>query len=288
MTLMKGGSVVKRAINAKQAVADIRSGMDDAALMSKHHLSSQGLQSLLDKLVKGGFIDLSEIAGRLPGFLGVVRVSEAAPSAHGSKETNGSQALQTKSPPLINAQEAARDIRWGVADTALMSKYRLSPAGLSSLFDKLLSSGLITQSDLERRDLLADRTVNLKEEMLSFADALDRLGLNVPISAPGERRAKPKQVKVGHPADKRTKAAETISTGKGNKTSLEARVSPEPHVTPWYDRPTIVMLLLIGLFPLGLYALYRKSTFSIRTKLSMMAAWVLLATICIILVMRGI
>ena len=80
ITLTEGGlRVVKKAIKAKEAVADIRSGMDDAALMEKYHLSSEGLQSLFDKLVTGGFIDLSEIARRLPGFLGVVAISESCP-----------------------------------------------------------------------------------------------------------------------------------------------------------------------------------------------------------------
>ncbi|MGB6064946.1 MAG: hypothetical protein WBG50_09060 [Desulfomonilaceae bacterium] len=278
--------MVKRAINAKQAVADIRSGMDDAALMNKHHLSAEGLQSLLDKLVKGGFIDLSEIAGRLPGFLGVVRVSEAAPSRHRLKGTDGSQALQTKSPPLINAQEAARDIRWGIADSALMSKYHLSSTGLSSLFDKLLSSGLITEADLDRRDFLADHTVNLKEEMLSFTDALDQLGLNAPKSATGDEGVKPKRAKVRRTLNERTEAAEPISPRNRRETSQEEKVSSGSHRTPWYDRPAIVMLLLVGLFPLGLYTLCQKSTFSIRVKLSMIVGWALLATIYLMIVMR--
>ena len=99
--------MAKRAIKAKEAVADIRSGMDDAALMEKYHLSAEGLQSLFDKLVTGGFIDLSEIARRLPGFLGVVAISESASPLHTGEVTASPRPLKTKSPPLINVQEAA-------------------------------------------------------------------------------------------------------------------------------------------------------------------------------------
>ena len=106
--------MAKRAINAKHAVADIRSGMDDDALIAKYHLSAEGLQSLFDKLVTGGFIDLSEIARRLPGFLGVVAISESASSGQMGEVTASPRPLKTKSPPLINVQEAARDIRWGI------------------------------------------------------------------------------------------------------------------------------------------------------------------------------
>ena len=96
--------MAKRAIKAKEAVADIRSGMDDAALMEKYHLSAEGLQSLFDKLVTGGFIDLSEIARRLPG-LGVVAISESASSGQMGEVTASPRPLKTKSPPLINVQE---------------------------------------------------------------------------------------------------------------------------------------------------------------------------------------
>ncbi len=60
----------RRKISAKEAVADIRSGVDDAALMKKYGLSPNGLQSLFDKVVNTGFIDLGEMQNRLHGFPG--------------------------------------------------------------------------------------------------------------------------------------------------------------------------------------------------------------------------
>jgi hypothetical protein len=54
-----------RTLSARQAVADIRSGMDNPALMKRCHLSPDGLRSLFDKLIRAGGIDISELEGRL-------------------------------------------------------------------------------------------------------------------------------------------------------------------------------------------------------------------------------
>jgi len=275
----------KRAVSARQAVADIRSGMVDADLMRKYHLSATGLQSLLDKLVTGGFIDLSEIASRVPGgFLGVVAVSESARPRRMGEVTASSGPLRTKSSPLINAQEAARDIRWGIEDSALMGKYRLSPHELRELFDKLLSAGLITQADLNQRHLLNDHTVDLREDMLSFTGALQQLGLAAPGSATGDGDAQPKAPRANHTLNGRTKEEKALSHEKRSKTVPEAKVRAEPYKTPWYDRPDIVVILLTGLFPLGLYALYRNSTFSRGIKSLLIVGWILLVMIYIALV----
>jgi len=285
MTLTEGGlRVAKRAIKAKEAVADIRSGMDDAALIEKYHLSAEGLQSLFDKLVTSGFIDLSEIARRLPGYLGIVAITESAPPRHMGEVTASHQQLKTKSPPLINAQEAARDIRWGIEDSALMEKYRLSPQELHDLFDRLLSAGLITEADLNRRHFLNDHTVDLREEMLSFTEALQQLGLGAPGSGSGDGDARPKPPRANHTLKERPKEEEALSYEKNSKMLPVAKASAEPYETQWYDRPTIVVLLLIGLFPMGFYALYRNSTFSTVIKSLLIVAWVLLAIIYLMLV----
>jgi len=54
---------VKATINAKDLIGDIRSGMDDAALMSKYKLSSKGLQSAFSKLIGSRLISIEEIFG---------------------------------------------------------------------------------------------------------------------------------------------------------------------------------------------------------------------------------
>ena len=62
----------------------------------------------------------------------------------------------------IDAKQAVADIRSGRDDDALIAKYELSAEMLQSLFDKLLSAGLITQADLKRRHLLNDHAGNLR------------------------------------------------------------------------------------------------------------------------------
>lgn len=55
----------KPIIDARQAIQDIRAGMDDAALMRKYRLSARGLQSLYTKLLESGFLNPREIEDRL-------------------------------------------------------------------------------------------------------------------------------------------------------------------------------------------------------------------------------
>jgi outer membrane protein assembly factor BamB len=58
--------VSKRKINAKQAVRDIRLGLSDSEMMEKYELSSRGLQSLFEKLINEGLVDLPDIEDRTP------------------------------------------------------------------------------------------------------------------------------------------------------------------------------------------------------------------------------
>ena len=48
--------VAKRTISTKEILADIKAGMDDAALMEKYWLSGKTLQSLFKKLVDTGVL----------------------------------------------------------------------------------------------------------------------------------------------------------------------------------------------------------------------------------------
>lgn len=57
--------MLKARIDAKQAVEDIRSGMDDAALMKKYGVSAKGLESLLKKLVTAGVLTSAEYEKRM-------------------------------------------------------------------------------------------------------------------------------------------------------------------------------------------------------------------------------
>src|SRR5271157_4186765 len=178
-----GSIVEKKKIIAKGAVADIRSGMSDAALMSKYLLSNAGLQSLFDKLVTAGYIDLAEILERTGAFLGTVDISESFLPAEAVKAEDGRQPFKSRAAIRVNAQEAARDIRSGMDDFALMQKHGLSFKGLPSLFKKLMDKGLIQQIDLDQRNLGFENTVDVTEDMLSLSSALKALGLHRPAVA---------------------------------------------------------------------------------------------------------
>ena len=52
-------------VSAHDVVQDIKSGMDDEALMIKYRLSFRQLQRLFRKIIVGGFIPPMELAERL-------------------------------------------------------------------------------------------------------------------------------------------------------------------------------------------------------------------------------
>ncbi|MGB6064807.1 MAG: hypothetical protein WBG50_08355 [Desulfomonilaceae bacterium] len=52
-------------VSAHDVVQDIRSGMDDEALMTKYRLSFRQLQRVFRKIIVGGFIGPMELAERL-------------------------------------------------------------------------------------------------------------------------------------------------------------------------------------------------------------------------------
>ncbi len=128
-------------IKAIEAVQSIRSGMDDASLMEKFNISLKGLHILFNQLVASGLLQRAELEERMSLACGTVVIDPYRatwPDPHLKKL-------------LINAEEALHSIRAGMSDTALMRKYRLSTKGLQSLFRKLLTARLISQSELDER-----------------------------------------------------------------------------------------------------------------------------------------
>ncbi len=64
-------------LDAREIVGDIRSGMPDAELMEKYRVSSRGLQSIFDQLVKAGVMRQSELDQRMTSFDATVDLLEA-------------------------------------------------------------------------------------------------------------------------------------------------------------------------------------------------------------------
>ncbi len=61
---LRGHSVGKKTVKAKELLADIRAGMDDAGLMQKYGLSARGILKALNRLLWEGLLSPSEITER--------------------------------------------------------------------------------------------------------------------------------------------------------------------------------------------------------------------------------
>jgi predicted transcriptional regulator len=157
--------MAKPRIDAKQALDDICSGMDDQALMDKYNISSKGLQSLFRKLVSAGAITQEDLDLRTSASFGNVSITTNVRKPPGTmrKKTKGR---------LVSAHEAASDIRSNMSDADLMEKYGLSSKGLQSLFEQLVDSGVVSQIELDRRMPWSDSTVEVLGVLRQFG--LDR------------------------------------------------------------------------------------------------------------------
>lgn len=149
----------KRKINADVALRDIRSGMTEAELMAKYRLSAKGLQSLFNKLLLAGLIDLEELDLRMPTFMGTMFVSPM-PSAPGSEDV--AEGTQDVSPSPIRLTEVMKDIRSGATDSDLMENYYLSSRGVQSLLDYLVFSGIMSREEVDQRVASEDSTVDVR------------------------------------------------------------------------------------------------------------------------------
>ncbi len=101
-----------------QFLSDVQAGLSDDALREKYNLS--GKKFYLYKAVAKDYI------------------------AKKKSETNP---VRRK----INAQQVLKDIRSGMDDESLMTRYNLSHRQLQSLFRKIIGAGLATPLELSRR-----------------------------------------------------------------------------------------------------------------------------------------
>lgn len=145
----------KRRIKPDLAIQDIRSGVTEGEMMVKYHLSPKGLQSLFNKLVHAGFIELEELDQKMPTFMGTVFVPETETGRTSPREGDSS------AEGAIGLSEVLADIKSGLDDQALMKRYHLSARGLQSVFDHLVFTGLMTQAEVDERFAPLDSTVDV-------------------------------------------------------------------------------------------------------------------------------
>ncbi len=100
-------------VSPREIIRDIKSGMTNEALMQKYGLSLKGLERVLKDLEDFGLLPL------------IIRSTPRRPK------------ITIVIPKII------KDLREGMSELDLMTKYDLSSAGLRHAFDKLLKSGAI-------------------------------------------------------------------------------------------------------------------------------------------------
>ena len=155
-------------IKAIEAVQSIRAGIDDASLMEKFNISPKGLHILFNQLVASGLLQRSELEERMSLSYGTVVID---PYLAKWPDTQAKKLL-------ISAEEALNWIKSGISDTALMRKYRLSTKGLQSLFTKLLTAKLISQSEIDER-VSGRQTAILLDEQTGEHFAVDSSGPSI-------------------------------------------------------------------------------------------------------------
>lgn len=171
--------MTKQRIDARQALRDIRSGMDDMALMRKYNLSAKGLQSLFRKLGDAGIIKhinaRAVVRDLRAGMTDKELMEEYELSPKGLRklldemervgivdEISEPDAVPPKI--VIHTDEIAKDIRSHMTREALMEKYRLTPRGLRWVSMMLVSSGVMSWEEIvgnicSRYDELVPETV---------------------------------------------------------------------------------------------------------------------------------
>ncbi len=80
--------MAKRKITANEVLADLREGLDDFALMKKYQLTSQGLQSLFNKMINSGAITPTELEDRITPLEKTVELGLFFCTACGNTEAN--------------------------------------------------------------------------------------------------------------------------------------------------------------------------------------------------------
>jgi hypothetical protein len=133
----------KQKVSAKEVLADIRSGLSDADLMTKYGLTSKGLESLFEKLIERKVLSASEFATR-----------NAAPSQPVEPERPqvdppaGQRVAEPEIDPKV-AKAMVEHVRKGTHKNQLMMEFGLSPSQLQGLLDNMVRLGYLSAEDLE-------------------------------------------------------------------------------------------------------------------------------------------
>jgi uncharacterized protein (DUF433 family) len=114
----------KPKIRARDAVNDIRSGMSDSEMMEKYELSAKGLHKLFMKLIEVKAISQSELDWRSASYHDTMMIER------------------------MDSGDMIDDLRSGMSDSEVMSKYALSSEGLQRAYQKMVDSNVTTEDEL--------------------------------------------------------------------------------------------------------------------------------------------
>jgi uncharacterized protein (DUF433 family) len=151
-----------RVIDAKQALDDIRSGMDDNALMQKYRMRPRQLEQLFGTLESLHVLRRLNARDLVEDIRAGLNDTDLMAKYHLSKAAldnvftemirNGLSVTPASLPQVrvkkrISAKEIVRDIRTGMTAPQIMKNYKLSTKGLHSLFRKLLEKRCLAEEE---------------------------------------------------------------------------------------------------------------------------------------------
>jgi hypothetical protein len=155
----------KRTVRAADVAADVIQGVRDPELMSKYRLTSRQLEVLLGKLVAKGLLTRAQMDQRAD--LTDTAVTKAFVETNRSIAELGATDSQIVNLPKITAEPEEvttatvsrtisvrlflNDVKHGMTDEALMSKYSLNPRQLEFMYQRLVDANLMTVEQLYER-----------------------------------------------------------------------------------------------------------------------------------------
>jgi len=186
--------MANKKIDARGAVNDIKSGMQDAELMAKYHLTAKGLASLFQKLVEAKLLEESILLKRTAAATAARDApSPSAPPAPSPPDALRPPVAAAGQPPKL-VMAIARDIKAGMHDAEIMRRNEVSPGQLNQIKSSLVQAGLLDAAQISPSEgPKTKRCPFCHEEVKESASKCMHCGnwLDRPTSSPGPAAAAP-------------------------------------------------------------------------------------------------
>ncbi len=213
----RGASVKKVVVNAREVVADIKSGKTDAELLEKYGLSPKSLLSLKRQV----------LARKL------VRAEDLAPKSRGPNSPCPGKRL--------DVNQFLNDFRHRPDDRFLMIKYSLGPKQLERVYRTLIDKRLLSEYECECRDVKAQELhpeISACEAASDMVEMLERETPPAPRKVPSEKdRGLPEGFFTDFSGVKIQRTAPDLIAGPVDGDETPVRSSPQVPPNP----PTTVV-----------------------------------------------